>query len=138
MRKALKISGYSLLGIIIVAYIFLFIAFNSYEPDRIKIDVSEKALGYFNETYEECRSDFLKVHAQLEEKFDGVKYLKFTVPSETVQNLYTDISYVPAQDTTLNLLILTSGIHGLEGFTGSAVQLMAVKEMILNNFFRNL
>ncbi len=44
--------------------------------------------------------------------------------------LFFDFCYVPVQVTSDNLLILSSGRHGIEGYTGSAVQLMVMEEIL--------
>ncbi|NQU84366.1 MAG: DUF2817 domain-containing protein, partial [Mariniphaga sp.] len=51
------------------------------------------------------------------------------VPSQINQDLKIDFCYVPAQKEESKLLIVSSGTHGIEGFTGSAVQ-----QMMMDNF----
>lgn len=130
MKKALKIVGWSLLGIIIVAYVFLFASYNGYKPDKIEQEVSEEAQVYFSETYEEARENFLSGVGKLNSVYDNMEISKIKVPSKSGLDLFVDYAYIPAQDTNINLLILTSGIHGLEGFTGNAVQMMVMNEVL--------
>lgn len=130
MKKAVRIILWSLFGIIAAAYVFLFVAYNSYKPDKISVEPSQDELAYFNETYADCRADFLDAVSGLEDQYKGVEYSRITVPSSVDGDLYIDLAYIPAQDTTINLLILSSGLHGVEGFTGSAIQLMTVSEII--------
>ena len=130
MKKVLRVILWSIVGILIAAYIFLFAAYNGYKPDKIEIEASIEATDYFNDTYEECRAEFISEAEKLQQIYSGVEVSKFQVPSKTEQELYVDLLYIPAQDTAMNLLVLTSGIHGVEGFTGSAVQMMTIKEII--------
>lgn len=130
MKKNLKIVGWSLLGFIIVVYIFFLVSYNSYKPDKVEQTVSEEALAYFSETYDEARGDFLSEAGKLSSVYANMEVSKIRVPSKSGLDLFVDYAYIPAQDTNINLLILTSGIHGLEGYTGSAVQLMVMKEVL--------
>ena len=43
MKKNLKIVGWSLLGIIIVVYIFFLVSYNNYKPDSLDIPLRELA-----------------------------------------------------------------------------------------------
>ncbi len=130
MKKVLRIILWSLFGILAAGYIFLFVAYNGYKPDKIDIEVSSEATAYFNETYEDCRSDFLSEAEKIKQEYSFVEVSNILVPNKSGQELYIDLIYIPAQDTAINLMVLTSGIHGVEGFAGSAVQLMTIKEII--------
>jgi hypothetical protein len=130
MKRAIRIVLWSLFGFISAVYIILFIAYNSYKPDEISIEPSEDKLAYFNETYDECRADFIDAVSGIEDQYRGVEYSRIKVPSSVDQDLYIDLAYVPAQDTTISLLILSSGLHGVEGYTGSAIQLMTIREIL--------
>jgi len=130
MKKVLGIILWSLIGIIIIGYISLFVAYNAYKPDKIEIGIVEQATNHFNDSYEDCRSAFLSEVSTLKQEFSDVEISSIAVPSKKNEELYVDIAYIPARDTSLNLLILTSGIHGIEGFTGSAIQLMTIRELL--------
>ena len=125
------------MGILVAGYIFLFAAYNSYKPDEIKQEISQEAVSYFNQSYEDCRAEFLSEAYKLKQTYSGVEVSKILVPSLTGQKLYVDLAYIPAQDTTVNLLILSSGIHGVEGFAGSAIQLMTIREVINQEVLSN-
>jgi len=130
MRKILKIILFSLLGLIVAAYLFLFFSFNGYKPSDIEHEVVPAALDYFHTTYEDCRSAFIEKANPLVSQYEGVEVFNVPVPSETDPDLTIDFCYIPAQVTMDNLLILSSGIHGIEGFVGSAVQLMVMDEVL--------
>ena len=65
-----------------------------------------------------------------------------TVPVTTgSDDLTTDFAFYPAPHTSEKLLILSSGVHGVEGFAGSAVQIHFLRTMLqstLNSDFNVL
>ncbi len=130
MKKILKIVLLSLLGLIAATYLFLFFSYNGYKPSDVEHDIIQTALDYFHEAYENCRSAFIEKAKKLVSQYEGVEVYEIPVPGNTGPDLTIDICYIPAQDTSNNLLILSSGIHGVEGFTGSAVQLMVMEEIL--------
>ncbi|MES2526564.1 MAG: M14 family metallopeptidase [Bdellovibrionota bacterium] len=65
-------------------------------------------LDHFKNTFEECREAFL----ELARKSGG----------ELRSDLFDSLYLPPKSGEKKKLLILTSGIHGIEGFTGSALQ----------------
>ncbi len=80
--------------------------------------------SYFKDTYDESREAFLTLA-----RSSGGE-----LRSHQVSDLFFDSLYLPpASKKKGRLLILTSGIHGIEGFTGSALQ-----RYFLDNNFLNL
>lgn len=79
-------------------------------------------LDYFKETFEESRLSFLDVAA-----FTGGELHSHIVSELPFESLYIP----PSSGKKERLLILTSGIHGIEGFTGSALQ----RYFLSTNFF---
>lgn len=78
-------------------------------------------LSYFKNTFEESRESFI----------DLAKSLGGELRSFPVKDLSFESLYFPANTGKKDkLLILTSGIHGIEGFTGSALQ----RYFLANNF----
>lgn len=130
MKKSLKIILLSFLGLLLAAYLFLLFSYNGYKPADVEHEIIPAALEYFHKTYEDCRSAFIEKANLLVSQYEGVEVFKIPVPCETDPDLTIDFCYIPAQDTLDSLLILSSGIHGVEGFTGSAVQLMAMEEIL--------
>ena len=129
-RPVLKIVLLSLLGLVVAAYLFLFFSYNGYKPSDVEHEIVTATLDYFHETYEDCRSAFIEKVDQVVSQYEEVEVYRVSVPSETDPDLTIDICYIPAQNTADNLLILSSGIHGVEGFAGSAVQLMVMDEIL--------
>ena len=84
---------------------------------------------YFQESYEDCRKNFLKSAAQTGKTHKNVRIGRFLIPSNKAQDLSMDYMYIPALKSD-RLMVLSSGIHGIEGFAGSAMQIMFLKEIL--------
>jgi Protein of unknown function (DUF2817) len=78
----------------------------------------------FKNSYEECRENFLR-------KVSRHPVKSVQVPTRVDPLLFTDFVHLPATGTPKKLLVLTSGLHGVEGFVGSAMQ----NFLLENNFF---
>ena len=130
MKKCLKIVLFGFLGLIVAAYLFLLFSYNGYKPSDVEHEIVPAALDYFHKTYEDCRSAFTEKADQLVSQYDGVEVSKIPVPCKADPELIIDFCYIPAQNYSDSLLILSSGIHGVEAFLGSAVQLMAMEEIL--------
>ncbi len=87
-------------------------------------------MEYFYETYEECRSNFRKAAGELKTNYKRVHIGKINIDSEIDTDLTVDWCYIPAQKKARKLLILTSGVHGIEGYTGSAIQLLFIDKIL--------
>ncbi len=101
-----------------------------------KVEVNTERLTYYQDSYEECREAFRELSDAIREEYRGVEVSRIPVLRRsgrgyiTDQGLTIDYCYIPAQMNTDKLFILTSGLHGIEGFAGSAVQQMFMTEMI--------
>jgi hypothetical protein len=81
-----------------------------------------KYRSHFPKDYAAARARFLEACQRLQGSETGADAQSFQVPSGLDQELFVDDIYVPAKKTPETLLILTSGVHGIEGATGSAIQ----------------
>lgn len=79
---------------------------------------------YFSKDYDEARSRFRSFQL-----IDGLTD-SYQVPSERDQDLTVDYLEAPATRVNRTLLVLTSGVHGSEAFTGSAIQTMFLTELM--------
>ncbi len=131
MKKFLKIAGAILIVLVIVVLGYSYISFNYYSPEDPVVDIDQKKLAYFNDTWQECRADFRSEAEEMRVRFDSVALFAVPVKSKTDDNLTIDFCYVPAKDTTEKLVVIISGTHGIEGYVGSAVQ-----QMLMNEFFQ--
>jgi len=130
VKKTFKIVLFSFLGLVAAAYLFLFFSFNGYKPSNVEYEIVPAALDYFHETYEDCRSAFIEKANLLVSQYEKAEVFKLPVACKIDSDLTVDFCYIPAQVTMDNLLILSSGTHGIEGFTGSAVQLMVMDAIL--------
>lgn len=130
MKKIVKITLHSLLVIIILGLVTLHISYHSFSPGDKGIPVDEKNLVYFQESYDECRQAFLSEAAKVVSINEKARIFAVRVPSEIDQDLYIDFLYLPPLKDTSKLLVISSAVHGVEGFTGSAVQQMFLNELV--------
>ncbi len=78
----------------------------------------EPERGWQSDTYRQARSNFLRACEQA-----GAEIASFAHPLKTPggQDLATDVARFGAPDAS-KLLVMVSGVHGVEGFSGSATQ----------------
>ena len=80
--------------------------------------------AYFSQTYDEARTRFREF------KIPGAEARSFPVPSPRDADLSVDYLYRPPSVRAETLLVITSGVHGAEGFAGSAIQSMFLSELL--------
>jgi hypothetical protein len=81
---------------------------------------------FFKTSYEACRENFLK---NLNGWPPSTEHEIIPISQGDEKDLFMDSVYIPSTSGKKErLLILTSGVHGIEGFTGSALQTAALKE----------
>ena len=68
----------------------------------------------FYESYEEIRLHLQELSNEL-----GVEI--YSHPIDPADDLYIDSFYLPSQDTQKNLIVLTTGVHGMEGYIGAVM-----------------
>ena len=83
--------------------------------------------GYFPATYQQGRTRFRTACGRAVAAYAGYCQA-ITIANRAGQDLTIDIAYVSAGSK--NLLILQSGLHGAEGFAGSAVQARVLEQRI--------
>jgi len=128
MKKIFKITGIILLILAAGIFGFTYIAYISWSPGEIEASTDPSALKYFQNSYVECRAAFRANGEKLKEKFDSVEVFALPVENRGNDDLTIDFCYIPGQSEKSKLLIISSGIHGIEGFTGSAIQNMLMDQ----------
>ncbi|MBR5441582.1 MAG: DUF2817 domain-containing protein [Clostridia bacterium] len=89
---------------------------------------------YFFTNYDEVRNNLqLRVH-KLKNAGVNVQQTEYVVDEE--DNLFIDNIYIPALKEQKNLVVLTTGVHGMEGYIGS-VMLDVFFEEIFNTLDKN-
>lgn len=76
-------------------------------------------MNYFSNTYLGARKKFKKYSSKPGIYYDKIKL--DGVEGADEEDLYIEIAYIGSPDPT-NVLIHSSGIHGIDGFAGSAIQ----------------
>ena len=107
--------------------------FNTYKPQAVTRKVNPDNLRYFQESYVDCRNNFLDEANKMKEIYNNVQISGLKIESQVDPDLTIDYCYIPAQKSFKRLLILTSGVHGVEGYMGSAVQQMFLRELVKEN-----
>ena len=114
----------------VVLLIVLAAIFVSSCSDNADVTINEGFLKYFKNTYSECRDQFREASGEISKKYNGVEIGKFTVPSRVDDDLTIDYCYIPGQKRRDKVVIVTSGVHGIEGYAGSAVETFIMKELM--------
>lgn len=66
-------------------------------------------------------SDYDSVRAHLDELMGGLGAEAYSYAVDERQDLYIDTYYLPSRSAQTNLVVLTTGVHGMEGYIGSAM-----------------
>lgn len=130
IRRILKIVLISLVSIIILGLIISTIGYRNYWAKDPEVVVVEEYLDYYHETYDDCRSAFRKETHFFLDNFDSVRIGNIQVESMVDSDLTVDWCYIPPKIHKEKLLVVTSGLHGIEGYAGSAVQLMFMDKIL--------
>ena len=85
-------------------------------------------LQYYSNDYPTARARFQSSASKIASSWPLAHQRSFQVPSRVDQDLTVDYLYLPAQAKADRLVVVTSGVHGIEGYTGSAIQLMMLQE----------
>jgi len=128
--KKLKIVMIVFVVIIIAALSWSTISYNFYSPKEVDTSPEKSDLKYFLESYSESRAAFRAMADLLSKKFKSAAQASFKVNSKSDPDLTVDMFYIPAVKDKKRIIIISSGVHGVEGFTGSAVQRMIMEELI--------
>ena len=76
---------------------------------------AHKYSEYFYTTYEEVRDHLADRVAALSESGVNVEYTTYAIDES--DDLYIDNIYLPAKQDCTNLIVLTTGVHGMEGLS---------------------
>jgi hypothetical protein len=130
MKKILKIALMILAGLLILGLVVSYISYSTYWADDPDIKADSTNLAYYRGSYKECRKAFTEASEELVRMYDTVFTGKIKVPSKIDTGLSINWCYIPARQEKEKLLIVHSGLHGIEGYTGSAMQRMFMREIL--------
>ena len=80
---------------------------------------------YFSETYNEARNKFCDAAKAANAKLETIELYSQNCPNNS---LYTDIAWL-GNSKPHNVILHSSGLHGVEGFAGSAIQTCLLKNL---------
>ena len=85
---------------------------------------------YFLSSYAENRAAFGDQASYLQAIYPDMTCRSLVVPDQPDPDLTTEFCHLPARSTPRRLLILTSGVHGIEGFVGTTMQSLFMSEIL--------
>ena len=95
-------------------------------PDLVLLSARQPAVAdsyayseYFYDTYEQVRENLQNRVAKLKAAGIAVQVSQYAI--DEADDLYIDNLYLPANKESKNLIILTTGVHGMEGYIGSVM-----------------
>ncbi|MCX7679834.1 MAG: M14 family metallopeptidase, partial [Spirochaetes bacterium] len=112
--------------------------FNSLSFDENLTIEDKNALDYYLPSYEKSRDAFRAIAFEVKKKYYTSVIRTMKVPSNVDNNLFIDILYIPQTGKTSRLLVLSSGVHGIEGFVGSAIQRMFLNEFLSDDLLKSM
>lgn len=128
--KKIKIALITIIILIAAILAFATLSYNFYSPKEVEITPVASDVKYFSDSYDLSREIFRSNSSIIEKKFKGSSQESIKVPSKNNDDLTVDILYSPSRKNKKNMIIISSGVHGVEGYTGSAVQRMIMEEFI--------
>ncbi len=101
-------------------------------------EVNAADLGYYRESWEASRVQFRELTEIARRRYKGVESGVIPVPDRVDADLAVDWLYVPPVGAPTGapsggkrvLVVVSSGVHGAEGFAGSAVQAQLLTEYL--------
>lgn len=85
---------------------------------------------YFPTDYDTARSRFINTATILQQSLPHAQRSKLCVPSRQFEDLTIDCLSIPPEGAPEKLIVVTSGIHGAEGQTGSALIELFLREKL--------
>ena len=117
-RKLLIIIVGVILGILLLA---TFIApYYILKADRQEEEADSYAYSeVFFDEYDEVRAHLLETADKLKNQESEMDFYSYTIDKK--DGLYIDTFYLPSRSEQKNLIVLTTGVHGSEGYIGSVM-----------------
>ena len=115
-----------ILGIVFSCIVIMLFLASIIGPSLIlKADRQEAAAAEYNysevffDEYEDVRNHFLETAEKLMAKNENSDLYSHIISEE--EGLYIDTLYLPSKTEQTNLVVLTTGVHGIEGYIGSVM-----------------
>ncbi|MBR4286385.1 MAG: DUF2817 domain-containing protein [Clostridia bacterium] len=122
MKKKTKKVLISLLSTVVAVVILLtvagphFVLMGARQPE---VEAEYAYSEYFYNDYDTIRAHLKERVSELEGKGVKVEVSEYAVDEK--DDLYIDNIYLPSNDKKDNLIVLTTGVHGIEGYIGSVM-----------------
>ena len=119
------------IALLFTLFIFLFPLYLDFisKPDADTADYPYKEA--FVSDYDLIRERFLNHIPEFSSEWKSVK--TFSQPVDSNDNLYIDSIFLEAEETKDNLIVITTGVHGIEGYIGATML-----EVFIDNFLPKL
>lgn len=116
-RRLIKIGGIILLVLLVLTLFapHLILVLDKQEQIAESYSYSE----VFYDEYDDVRAHLLDTVDVLRTEGYDVQLNSYEIGSE--EGLYIDSVYIPATEKQTNLVVLTTGVHGIEGYIGSVM-----------------
>ena len=118
MKKKLQVAGIIVVVIVLLA-IFVGPHLILVADRQEKVADSYAYSEVFFDEYEDVRTHLMENVEKL--KTQGIEPQVYSYPIDEADDLYIDTVYLPSQKENTNLVVLTTGVHGMEGYIGSVM-----------------
>ena len=116
-KKSLIIVGSILIAVFLTAWIGPSVILMADKQEKAADEYSYSDV--FFEEYEEVRAHLLEQATVL--NTSGYETELYSFPIDEEEELYIDTLYTASTEETQNLIVLTTGVHGIEGYIGSGM-----------------
>ncbi len=134
--RALRYSLITAGLLIAIALIVISISFSrlSFTDEFV---VAEDFSHLYPDSYNSAREKFRNLTVDLSTRFLGVELMEVRVPSAIDNDLTVGVCHIPAQVEPRNLIVIISGVHGVEAYAGHAAQELFVEQFISSDLLAN-
>lgn len=118
MRKKLIVIGSVILVIVLLCTFigpYIILALDKQEKVAAEYNYSE----VFFDEYDDVRAHLFDTVDELKQDGHNVQLSSYAI--DVKDGLYIDSLYIPATEKQTNLIVITTGVHGIEGYIGSVM-----------------
>lgn len=118
MRKKLIVIGSVILVIVLLCTFigpYIILALDKQEKVAAEYNYSE----VFFDEYDDVRAHLFDTVDELKQDGHNVQLSSYAIDEK--DGLYIDSLYIPATEKQTNLIVITTGVHGIEGYIGSVM-----------------
>ena len=116
-KKPLIVLGVILISLLVIIFVAPYIILAVDKQEKVADEYAYSDV-FFNE-YDEVRTHLLDTVDTLKENGYDAELYSYAIAVE--EDLYIDTIYLPSKTEQTNLIVLTTGVHGIEGYIGSVM-----------------